>query len=211
MYNFFDVCKEIQGYTLITPDRLWALWSWVNDTVMSLEGSIAELGSYKGGSAKLLARAIGQSRSLHVFDTFEGVPASMIDTKKDYVMEDHPHLNISWADGKYEGGEWVADYEHVKSFLQDCRCITPHKGIVPEILKEVENDKFCFVHLDMDIYEPTVAALEFFWTRLISNGVIICDDYRHLLGVTNAVEEFATKQGVKVLPTAYMQCAIRKP
>jgi O-methyltransferase len=211
MADFFDVCREIRGNTLVTPDRLWNLWSWINDTVQSLEGEVAELGSYKGGSAKLLAKAIGHSRKIHIFDTFEGVPKELTDPKIDYVLEDHPHLNINWAGGVYQGGEWVAPYEKVKKFLKDCPSVIIHKGMVPDTLPEVGDDQFCFVYLDMDIYQPTVDALNFFWPRLVSKGVIMLDDFGHLQGVTDAITKFAEEKGVQIIHTCYMQCAIRKP
>jgi len=211
MADFFDTCKEISGYTLVTPDRLWNLWSWVNDTVQSLPGEIAELGTYKGGSARLLSEAVGYSRALHVFDTFEGVPKELADPEKDYVMGDHPHLNINWAGGVYSGGEWAASYEEVKHFLRKCPNVVLHKGRVPEILEEVEPITFCFVYLDMDIGQPTLDALRFFWPRLVSKGVIIIDDYGHLQGVTDVVDSFAAEEGVQVINTCYMQCAIRRP
>lgn len=210
MLNFFDVCKEIQGRTLVTPDRLWNLWSWVNDTIQSLEGNIAELGSYKGGSAKLLAKAIGHSRKVHVFDTFEGVPAELTDVEHDIIMENHPHLNINWAGG-YSGGEWAASYEEVKSFLKDCPSIIIHRGLVPDTLTEIESEQFCFVYLDMDIYSPTMDALKFFWPRLCSKGVIMLDDYGHLQGITDAVNCFSAEVGSPIIHTCYMQCALRKP
>jgi len=211
MEDFFDVCKGISGRTLITPDRLWSLWSWVNDTVNSLQGDMAELGSYKGGSAKLLAKAIGHSRVLHVFDTFEGIPEELTDPQKDRIMEDHPHLNINWAGGFYKGGEWATPYAEVKSFLSDCPSVVLHKGLVPDVLKEVEDTTFCFIHLDMDIYQPTLDALEFLWPRLVSKGVIMLDDYEHLQGITDAITEFAREKELEIIHTSFMQCAVRKP
>jgi O-methyltransferase len=211
MADFFDVCREIRGRTLVTPDRLWNLWSWINDTVQSLEGEVAELGSYKGGSAKLLAKAIGHSRKVHVFDTFEGVPEQLTNPEIDYVVGDHPHLNTNWAGGVYKGGEWVASFKDVQKFLKDCPSVVLHKGLVPDTLEEVKDETFCFIYLDMDIYRPTMDALGFFWPRLVSKGVIMIDDHGHLQGVTDAVNRFAEEKGVQIIPTCYMQCAIRKP
>jgi O-methyltransferase len=213
MADFFDVCKSIQGHTLITPDRLWCLWSWVNDTIQSVPGDIAELGSYKGGSAKLLSKAINNSRAVHVFDTFEGVPTSLADPENDYVLKDHPHLNIKWSGGVYSGGEWAANYESVKKFLGDCPSITLHRGMVPDVLEEVKDNTFCFVHLDMDIWKPTWDALNFFWTRMPVNGIIMLDDYDHLAGINKAVDLFLSRRHVneyEFYKTAFMQCALRK-
>ncbi|HSD42676.1 MAG TPA: TylF/MycF/NovP-related O-methyltransferase [Burkholderiales bacterium] len=33
------------------------------------------------------------------------------------------------------------------------------------------------MHLDVDLYAPTRACLEYFLPRLVSGGVVVCDDY----------------------------------
>ncbi|MFW5652494.1 MAG: TylF/MycF/NovP-related O-methyltransferase [Planctomycetota bacterium] len=37
--------------------------------------------------------------------------------------------------------------------------------------------RYRFVHIDVDVYEPTLACLEFFWPRLSPGGAIVIDDY----------------------------------
>ena len=37
--------------------------------------------------------------------------------------------------------------------------------------------KFSFVHIDVDLYEPTHDSLSFFYERLVPGGIIVCDDY----------------------------------
>src|SRR5258707_10687415 len=45
-----------------------------------LDGSFAEIGVYRGGTAKLLAHvADARSRKLHLFDTFAGMPETDVD------------------------------------------------------------------------------------------------------------------------------------
>ena len=53
-----------------------------------------------------------------------------------------------------------------------------HKGYFPETAKGIE-DKFCFVNLDMDLYQPMLAGLEFFMQRMTAGGVILLHDYFH--------------------------------
>ena len=48
------------------------LYNAVRDTV-KVPGDIAEVGVYRGGSAKLICEAKGHKK-LHLFDTFEGLP-----------------------------------------------------------------------------------------------------------------------------------------
>jgi hypothetical protein len=48
------------------------------------------------------------------------------------------------------------------------------------------------VHIDVDMFEPTKAALEFFWDQVVPGGVIVCDDYNSSIfeGANRAVDEF---------------------
>ena len=67
-----------------------------------------------------------------------------------------------------------------------------------------------FVHLDMDIYEPTIFALKFFNDRLVKGGVILLDDYGFdtCPGIPRAVQEFTETQpgyfGMSLLTGQYL-------
>jgi hypothetical protein len=72
-------------------------------------------------------------------------------------------------------------------------------------LLEVENETFCFVHLDLDLYIPTLASLRFFWPRVATGGIIMLDDANWMEGIYNAVEEFSQEINQKLTMTAYKQ------
>lgn len=67
-----------------------------------------------------------------------------------------------------------------------------YKGWVPERFHEVEDRRFSFVHIDVDLYEPTRASLEFFHPRMNPGGIIVCDDYNFTScpGASSAVDDF---------------------
>lgn len=73
------------------------------------------------------------------------------------------------------------------------------KGYFPETAVDV-NDQFCFVNLDMDLYQPMLAGLRFFYEKMCSGGVILMHDYFHpeLPGVKQAVTEFEKERGLKL-------------
>ena len=52
--------------------------------------------------------------------------------------------------------------------------------------------RISLLHLDMDLYEPTLAALEAFWPRLLTGGMVLFDEYaiREWPGESEAVETF---------------------
>ena len=62
----------------------------------------------------------------------------------------------------------------------DIRELLPHaileKCWIPQHLKDVDCT-FDFVHIDLDLYEPILGALEYFVDKTRSGCIIIVDDY----------------------------------
>ena len=67
-----------------------------------------------------------------------------------------------------------------------------YKGWIPERFKDVSELQFRFVHIDVDLFQPTKDAIEFFYPRMVKGGVIVCDDYGFdtCPGATKAMDEF---------------------
>ncbi|TMQ64866.1 MAG: hypothetical protein E6K78_08665 [Candidatus Eisenbacteria bacterium] len=65
----------------------------------------------------------------------------------------------------------------------------------------------------MNAVLPEVAALEFFWDRLVKGGIIVLDDYGYpgCLEQKEAHDHFAASKGVKVLSLPTCQGLILKP
>ena len=51
-----------------------------------------------------------------------------------------------------------------------------HKGYFPEMEQDIHGN-FCFVNLDLDLYEPTYQGLHFFEDKMVRGGVILIHDY----------------------------------
>jgi O-methyltransferase len=41
----------------------------------------------------------------------------------------------------------------------------------------VEDRKFRFCHLDVDVYQSAADVVEWIWPRLVTGGLIVFDDY----------------------------------
>ena len=54
-----------------------------------------------------------------------------------------------------------------------------HKGYIPEILNKepISPSSIVYLHIDLNSTLPTIDTLDFFFTKLISGGVILFDDY----------------------------------
>jgi len=144
----------------------------------NIPGAFAELGVYKGETAKII-HEMDVSRRLHLFDTFEGF------SKEDLKFE-------SSKDEKYSPSNFSdANLISSKKFIKGNSNVFFYQGYFPETTKGLVEEKFALVHLDADLYKPTIAALEYFYPRLSPGGVIIIHDFNHTWdGINKAIDEF---------------------
>ncbi len=179
--GFGEIARQsiAEQRTLLDFNRLLTLFQSVKNT-RDVGGSVAEIGAYKGGSSKFLARCFAyfdKFPPIHVFDTFTG----------------HPDVLVSALDGKHTPGLFSdTDAVSVKEYLSEYGNINVHVGSIEERCSDVNDEKFSLVHIDVDIYAATVTCLNFFAPRLVDGGVIVVDDYGFstCIGAKNAVDYF---------------------
>lgn len=61
---------------------------------------------------------------------------------------------------------------------------------IPAYVEANPDLKVSLLHLDVDLYEPSVATLEYLWPRLSPGGILIIDDYERFPGETKAVDDY---------------------
>jgi O-methyltransferase len=151
-------------------------------------GSIAELGVYRGELAAILNRLFA-SRTLYLFDTFEGF--------SDNDLSDGKEQNHSQA---AVGDFQDTSLEMVLARMPFPEKVVVRKGYFPTTTEGLE-DNFALVSLDVDLYKPTLAGLNYFYPRLSSGGCIFVHDYNNLRfkGVRSAVEEFVDATGAPLV------------
>ena len=160
---------------------------------LPLDGDVAECGVFRGASAFLLAKGIAArapDKKLHLFDSFAGLSA--------------PNPDLDGA--HWHSGDLACGLAEVASNLtQQASFIEFHPGWIPAGFSEITEGRFCFVHIDVDLFEPTRDALAFFGQRLAPGGLIVCDDYgfETCPGARRAMDEYAGASGQTIvhLPT----------
>lgn len=87
------------------------------------------------------------------------------------------------------------------------------RGAIPETLPRVKTGQVGFLSIDMNAVVPEVAALEFFWDRMVPGGIIILDDYGYPgFGAQKvAHDQFARSKNVMILSLPTCQGMIIKP
>jgi O-methyltransferase len=154
----------------------------------NLIGNVAELGVYKGKFARYI-NSYFPSRTLYLFDTFEGFDDRDVITEK---KQEYSEGNQDFSDTS------LAKVLQQMPYPNKCQ---PVKGFFPESAKGLE-DSFVFVSIDADLYEPIYAGLEYFYPRLVKGGYIFVHDVNNenYNGSRKAIEQFCREQSISFIP-----------
>ncbi len=153
-----------------------------------IKGNVAEVGVYKGDFSKKLNQLF-TDRQLYLFDTFEGFNDKDIHTEQEQ----------NFSDGKQDFSDTSIDLVMGKMPHPE-NCIIK-KGFFPETAEDI-NDRFCFVSLDTDLYEPIYQGLVFFYPKLEKGGYIFVHDFNNVgyKGARQAVTKFCTENAISYVP-----------
>ena len=187
----FITTEEVKSYYQKKFDFFKELARFIKDNGIS--GNVAECGVWLGDTAGYI-NSLFPDRKLYLFDTFEGFTKQDVEAEKELANE-------SFLSSRFNRiGLFHTSIDIVMEKMTYPENIVLKKGWVPQTFAQVD-DTFCFVNLDMDLYQPMLAACKFFWDKMDVNGVILLDDYYSPVfshGVQKAVSDFETCLGRKV-------------
>lgn len=135
-----------------------------------------------------------------LFDTFEGIPVSQ--ASREGKIAESKNARI-----------YKACYEEAKRTFASFPNVHVVRGIVPDSLHTVAIDQVAYLSIDMNLAYPEIAALEFFWDRLVPGAIVVLDDYgfaghrqQH-----DAINAFAAARNVPVYASPTGQGVIIRP
>jgi O-methyltransferase len=134
-------------------------------------GAFAEVGVWRGETSAFLHR-LAPHRQLYLLDTFSGFPASDL------------------PDGLTDNRFRDTSEEAVRHRVGPADNVVLRPGCVPDTLAGLEDLRFAFVLLDLDLLGPTRASLEFFYPRLSPGAYLFLHDYN------NAESDWACKRAM---------------
>ncbi len=186
--RFLAIMRDVEHVTKVEWVSCYLLYQ-LTQHALGVPGDLAEVGVYRGGSAKLMATVLaGSSKTLHLFDTFQGMPAS-----------------DAGLDGFQAGAFADTSVAQVEEQLAGYRNYRIYAGLFPQTAAEVGGHSFALVHIDADIHRSVHEACKFFFPRMSKGGALIFDDYGYPKcgGARIAVNDYFEKLGVQpiYLPT----------
>jgi hypothetical protein len=180
--TYLDQFRERKTFN---THRRWMLWQLLR-LIPDVPGDTAECGVYEGSSSWLICSAIeGTGRMHHLFDSFEGLSAPNI--------EDGTY----WTAGALAIGEDIVR----QNLARFADTLEFHKGWIPSRFADVADRFFAFVHIDVDLGQPTLDSIQFFYPRLSNGGIMVCDDYgcSSCPGATRAIDRFLADKPEKMM------------
>ena len=180
------------------------------DSTSDVDGLVVECGCYLGLSSYVLCSFLQRrdpafdGNGYHIFDSFEGLSEPTAD---DDIPDD-------WRNAKQlhqmtKAGHFAAPLVAVKENLKEFAGITYHPGWIPASFTGLPVSSYRFVHVDVDLYDPTLDTLAYFYPRLAPGGLIVSDDYSWP-GARTAINEYCSEQGIKLQLSNFGQAVIRK-
>ncbi len=188
--TFNEIRAAFNEYTAVDDNRQRLIFDLTINTKI-LGHSMAEIGVYRGGTSFLIGHT-DPSRTLYVCDSFKGLPApSSVDAH---------HLEGDFSD---------TSYKQVVDKLSGLN-VSIIKGFFPDpiVHKKMEDKKYSFVHIDVDLYQSTLECLGFFYSRLVSGAALVVDDYgmSSCPGVKVAVDEFMSDKAEILVGSGHNSC-----
>lgn len=172
--------EKIKEYTRM-PDTISPfLQNLADDFVLeNVGGDCAEVGVFRGDTARKINRFFSE-RTLYLFDTFDGF------CENDVLAEQKFGFSSAMPKQYSDTSE-----EIVMQGMAYPEKVKIYKGFFPDSARNIRTS-FCFVRIDLDLYTPTVAALDFFTPLMVNKGIIIVHDYfgNQYMGIRKAVREY---------------------
>jgi len=179
-----NISKELRFYSLFQL----ALYSIKTNK----NYNFAECGCWYGHSAYSISKILldnNFAKHLYVFDSFEGGLSDLSKQDRNLTKQ------LSKDEIDVQKKIFSSSEIFVSKLLSEFNFVKIHKGWIPNEFIKVEKELFQFVHIDADLYQPTLDSLEFFYPRLCAKGIIVIDDYNltQFEGAKKAVDEFLLK------------------
>jgi hypothetical protein len=141
----------------------WRVYNacWAAKQALSLEGDFVECGVNRGGISRAVIEFVNfgtlHDRRFFLLDTYRGSDGVVAEIRDAYQE----------------------CYEDVVRTFSPFRNVKIIRGLVPDTLSQVDSHRVAYLSIDMNNAAPEVAALRFFWDKLVKGAVVLLDDYSY--------------------------------
>jgi O-methyltransferase len=185
---FQDLFKKYREFTMV-PEQQFISNLELCNFYRNLEGDYVECGVWRGGMSAAIAEILDKSKTVHLFDSFEGLPlAREIDGKEALDWQS----NVS-APGYFNNCRAEETYAKQAMALTGYQNYKVYKGWFNKTLPKFQNQKIGILRLDGDWYDSIIECLHNLFPQVIPGGIILLDDYYTWDGCAKAVHDYLSR------------------
>ena len=183
---------------------------WVAACAARLKGDFVECGVNRGFLSSAIMDYLdwdSLGKHFYLLDTFRGLDERFVSSA------DRASGAVEKNRKSVESGFYVQGIEEVRANFSQWKNVSLIEGSIPGTLPQVHAEKIAYLHLDMNCSPPEVAAIQFFWERLVPGAFALLDDYAYYgyLSQKIAMDQFAHEKGIEILSLPTGQGLLVKP
>ncbi len=182
----------LRPYPSLQPSRLY-LWLDVLARCAALPGDVVEVGCFEGGTSALafvFLKEIGHPKRYLALDTFGGFVPAQFDA--DVARGTRASLRRMFGRNSMAYVRWMLDRWYCRELeLVAADIATAPDAVLPE--------RVAAGLVDVDLEQPTLAALERLLPRLSPGGILLvddCDEGNPFAGARIAYHDFVRAHGI---------------
>lgn len=177
--------KKYCHYTMI-PEESFILNLELCDQFKSVPGDYVECGVWRGGMSAAISEIVELDRTIHLFDSFEGLPpAKEIDGKEAQQWQ----KNVD-SPGYFDNCTAEQRFVDEAMKLAKCSSYKVYKGWFDQSLSSFDGENIGILRLDGDWYDSILVCMQQLFPRLNEGGIVVLDDYYTWDGCAKAVHDY---------------------
>jgi hypothetical protein len=183
---------------------------WAARLGVELEGDFVECGVNRGFLSSAIMDYLdwnSQQRDFWLLDTFAGLDARFISEAE------RAGGALRRNAESLDRGFYVRGADGARANFAQWPRARIIEGAVPETLGRISASRVAYLHLDMNVAPPEIAALAHLWGKLSAGAPVLLDDYAYLghAAQRQALDAFARAHGVAICSLPTGQGLIIKP
>jgi len=203
-YSAFKKIKTKHIPALYDEENKWVSYKNISINLIFQEiilpGDFLQFGVFRGHTARIIQSLIFPSRTLHLFDSFEGLPEG-------------------WENTTHNKGSFYVGKKNMPKF--DPKLCVLHVGWFKDTItpyKEKYKKPISFIHLDADLYSSTKTVLNELNDLIVPDTILLFDEFfmADSKGISDDecraffewVEEFDREYQI-LWRTEWVQCAVK--
>lgn len=183
-----DLFKKYRDFTMV-PESLFISNLELISHYQHMEGDYVECGVWRGGMSAAIAEILKKDKTIHLFDSFEGLPpAKEIDGKEALAWQKDVN-----SPNYFDNCKAHESYAMQALNLAGCEKYKIYKGWFNQTLPNFKDQKIGILRLDGDWYDSILECFENLFPQVLAGGIILLDDYYTWDGCSKAVHDYLSK------------------